>query len=153
MPMTTHAKLKPLHRARRPFGVILLAVCFILSSLSLQAIGQKSSVEVVAIHAQRYQNHMANQIRCEVFGEIKNISERSLSGVTITLDYLDEKGKRIATEEMFLTLRVIAPRKPKGEARAVKPNEIGVFTQDTLNCPKQWLEGRIRYKIKSVERE
>ena len=124
-----------------------------LLSFPVHAADPKPPIEVLALHAQRYQDHAANKIRCEIFGEIKNISDRPLKSVSVTLEFFDEKGKKIASEDDFLTLRVIQKRKPKGVARPVKPNEIGVFIQDTQNCPPSWLEGRIKYKIKTVEWE
>jgi hypothetical protein len=110
-----------------------------------------SSIRILALHAQRYQDHMRNQSRCEVFGEIKNLSNRPLKGVVIELELLSEKGNIVAKEEVELTFRVIAPRNARGELRPVRPQEIGNFTRDTSRCPEKWLEGRIRYRIKNIE--
>jgi hypothetical protein len=94
-----------------------------------------------------------DRIRCEVFGEIKNLSNRQLKSVSVTLEFLDEKGKLVATEDATLALRIIATGNARGEARPVRPQEIGNFSQDTTQCPETWLEGRIRYKIKNIEWE
>lgn len=119
----------------------------------LLALDPEASIEVLALNAQRYQNFMRSRIQCEVLGEIKNISDRTLTGVTIILDFLDEKGKVIATEEADLVLKIIAPRKSRGEVRPIRPQEVGNFSQDTTECPRKWLEGRVQYRIKNVEWE
>jgi hypothetical protein len=66
---------------------------------------------------------------------------------------LDAKGKRLTQEDLALPLRVIVPGNAKGDLRAVNPQEIGNFIQDTENCPDQWMEGRIKFSIKSVQME
>ncbi len=140
--------------SRRPYNFILIlaGVCCLLAT-SLWAFDPNPSVEFLALHAQRYQNHMQRRVRCEVFGEVKNLSNRPLKGVVIELELLDEKGKLLVTEEVALTFRVIAPRNARGEPRPVRPQEIGNFTQDTSQCPQKWLEGRVRYTIKNIEWE
>ena len=111
------------------------------------------NIDILAFHAQRYQNHTVNQIRCEVFGEIKNLSNRLLKNITVMIEFLDEKGAVVGKEEARILFRVIAPRNARGELRPVRPQEIGYFNHDTHQCPSKWLEGRIRYKVKNVEWE
>jgi hypothetical protein len=135
---------------------VLLMLSLILGCLLIGANAWSqdlSSIKILALHAQRYQDHMQNRTRCEVFGEIQNLSDRSLKGVVIELEFLNEKGNIVATEEVALTFRVIEPRNERGELRPVRPLEIGDFTQDTSRCPEKWLEGRIRYRIKNIEWE
>jgi hypothetical protein len=130
---------------------LLFGTCLLYPTASPLAAGPKSTVEMTAMTAERYQDHARNEVRCEVFGEIKNVSDRLLLGVTVTVDFLDAKGKKIATEDIPLELRVVHPRSAKGDLRPVKPNEYGNFIQDTANCPSNWLEGRIHYKVKKVD--
>lgn len=108
---------------------------------------------MVAFHAQRVQNFEKNRIDCEIFGEVKNKSDRNLKGVTIEMEYQDKDGKVIAKEEIALILKVVARRNARGETRPIKPQEYGNFVQLTRQCPDQWLEGQIRYKIKDSEWE
>lgn len=110
-------------------------------------------VSPLAVHAHRYQDFQRNAVACEVFGEIKNTGGRPVTSFTLHLEMLDAKGKVLTNEDLMLALRVIVPGNAKGELRAVKPNEIGNFIQDTHNCPEQWLEGRIKYNIKAVQTE
>jgi hypothetical protein len=131
-------------------GALLLMGLFLLPSPT-GAQGADPGIAIVAFHSQRIQDHAENRIKCEVFGEIRNQSDKNLTGVTVTVDFQDEKGKTVGTEEMVLILRVIETRKPVGEARPVKPGEFGNFSQETVQCPDAWLEGRIRYKVKKVD--
>lgn len=128
-----------------------LATCYSLLTTPLWAQGTQPPIKVVALHAHRYQDFEMNRIRCEVFGEIQNLSNRLLKSVTVTIEFLDEKGKLIATEEGILAFRVIAPGNARGEVRPLRSQEIGHFNQDTTQCPEKWLEGRIWYRIKNVE--
>ena len=134
---------------------VRLAVVIVISLISFHSIlwaqNPDTGIDIIAFHAQRYQEFTQGKINCEVFGEIKNNSDRELRGVTVSVDFLDKKGKVVASKEMALALRVIAPRKPKGEARPVKTGEIGIFTQDVAQCPDTWLEGRINYKVQKVD--
>ena len=132
-------------------SILILVACTLFPPLSVPAADQKSPIEMTTLTAERYQDHERNEVRCEVFGEIKNVSDRSLIGVTVSVEFLDAKGKKIVNEDIPLELRVIEPRKPKGELRPVKPNEYGNFVQDTANCPANWMEGRIQYKVKKVD--
>jgi hypothetical protein len=141
---------------------IILVVATILSIVALlnrpaepaKAVEKESPpVTPLAVHAHRYQDFQRNVIACELFGEIKNTGSRPVKSFTLHLEMLDVKGKVLANEDLTLPLRVIVPGNAKGELRAVKPNEIGNFIQDTKNCPEQWLEGRIKYQIKDVQTE
>ncbi len=141
---------------------IILVIAIILSIVALlnrpaepaKAIEKESPpITPLAVHAHRYQDFQRNTIACELFGEIKNSGSRPVKSFTLHLEMLDVKGKVLANEDLTLPLRVIVPGNAKGELRAVKPNEIGNFIQDTQNCPEQWLEGRIKYSIKSVQTE
>ncbi|HUK55446.1 MAG TPA: hypothetical protein VLY20_02170 [Nitrospiria bacterium] len=107
----------------------------------------------LAVHAHRYQDFQRNAVVCEVFGEIKNTGSQPIKSFTLHLEMLDSKGKDLTQEDLTLPLRVIVPGNPKGELRPVNPQEIGNFIQDTKNCPDRWLEGRIKYSIKSVQTE
>lgn len=133
------------------YSALLLATCYLLLTTPLWAQGTQPPIKILALHAHRYQDQQVDRIRCEVFGEIQNLSDRPLKSVTVAIEFLDEKGKLIATEEGMLVLRVIAPRNARGEVRPLRSQEIGNFNQDTTQCPEKWLEGRIRYKIKSIE--
>ncbi len=141
---------------------ISLAVAVILSIVALSNRPSESAktpekehppVSPLAVHAHRYQDFQRNAVACELFGEIKNTGSRPVTSFTLHLEMLDAKGKVLTNEDLMLALRVIVPGNAKGELRAVKPNEIGNFIQDTQNCPEQWLEGRIKYRIKSVQTE
>jgi hypothetical protein len=135
--------------------ILLAALLFgtfcLYSSAPLRAEKPKSPIEMTAMTAERYQDHERNEVRCEVFGEIKNVSDRPLVGVTVSVDFLDAKGKTIASEDIPLELRVVHPQSPKGDLRPVQPNEYGNFIQDTSHCPENWLEGRIHYKVKKID--
>ena len=134
--------------------MLVFAASLALSlSLSSQAAEPKKDVEIMAFHAQRYQDFIRNRIMCEIFGEVKNRSSRPLKGMVVEIKFLDEKGKEVATEELSLSFRVVVGRKARGEARSVKPQEIGNFIKDTAQCPKKWLEGRIQYTVKNFEWE
>lgn len=123
----------------------------LFSNPSLQA--QTPNLEPLGIHAHRYQDFQKNAVVCEVFGEVKNTGSRPIKSFTLHLEMLDQKGKTVGEEELNLSLRVIVPRNARGELRAVRPQEIGNFVQDTHNCPEAWLEGRIHYRIKGVQFE
>jgi len=112
---------------------------------------EKSPVTPLAVHAHRYQDFNRNAIACEVFGEIKNTGAQPVKSFTLDLEMLDAKGKVLSKEDLTLGLRVIVPGNAKGEIRAVRPDEIGNFIQDTKNCPEKWMEGRIKYQIKDVQ--
>ncbi|MBI3811082.1 MAG: hypothetical protein HY283_02590 [Nitrospirae bacterium] len=114
---------------------------------------EHTPVSPLAVHAHRYQDFQRNTVACEVFGEIKNTGSRPVTSFTLHIEMLDAKGKVLTNEDLMLALRVIVPGNAKGELRAVKPNEIGNFIQDTQNCPEKWLEGRIKYQIKNVQTE
>ena len=142
------------HRTIRHLFFVLvftLATYDLLLAAALWAQDSKSPIKILALHAHRYQDFQRDRLQCEVFGEIQNLSNRLLKGVTVTIEFLDEKGKLVATEEVALIPRVIAPGNARGEARPVRPQEIGHFNQDTTQCPEKWLEGRIRYRIKNIE--
>ena len=139
-------------------SALFLAGCYLLLITPLWAQDSQSptrlpdgQVKILALHAHRYQDQQVDRIRCEVFGEIQNLSSRLLKSVTVTIEFLDEKGRLIATEEGMLAFRVIAPGNARGEMRPLRSQEIGHFNQDTTQCPEKWLEGRIRYKIKTIE--
>lgn len=106
-----------------------------------------------AVHAHRYQDFGKNKTMCEVFGEVKNTGMKPVKSFTLHLEMLDKKGKAVASEDIELALRVIVPKNARGVLRAVKTNEIGNFIQDTRNCPENWQEGRIRYKITATQTE
>lgn len=127
--------------------VIFMASVLVSAAPPLWAQNTAAGIEITAFHSQRYEDFSQGRVRCEVFGEIKNAGTRDLKGVTVSVEFLDEKGKSLGSEEDVLVLRVIAPREPVGVARPVKPGEYGNFNQDTVKCPDQWLEGRIRYKV------
>ena len=114
---------------------------------------ETGAVKPLAVHAHRYQDFQRDAVVCEVFGEIRNLGSRPLKSVTIRLEMLDKKGKVVAAEDLTPPLRVIQAGNAKGELRAVRPQEIGNFIQDTKNCPEAWLEGRIKYRITAVQTE
>ena len=144
--------MKTTARDRTPVRwAVAMAISLISFYSILWAQAPDAGIDIIAFHAQRYQEFTQGKINCEVFGEIKNNSDRELRGVTVSVDFLDKKGKVVAHNEMALVLRVIAPRKPKGEARPVKTGEIGIFSQDSVQCPDTWLEGRINYKVKKAD--
>ena len=130
-----------------------LGIFPLIFTTPLQAEPSPSGIQVVAFHAQRYHDVMANRLMCEVFGEVKNVSDRPLKRITVQFSFLDQGGKVVATEELELVFRVIVPRNARGEARSVQPQEFGNFGQDTASCPDQWLEGRIKYEIKHADWE
>jgi hypothetical protein len=135
------------------FLVFYLTAHYALFPGLLSAQESGPAIKILALHAHRYQDQQVDRIRCEVFGEIKNPSNRPLKSLTVTIEFLDEKGKLIATEDANLALRIVGTGNARGEARPVRPQEIGNFNQDTVNCPDNWLEGRIRYKVKNIEWE
>jgi hypothetical protein len=136
-------------------GLWTAFMLFIVALSNCPADAAKAEVPItpLAVHAHRYQDFRRNLVACEVFGEIKNTGGQPVKSFTLHLEMLNAKGKRIADEDLTLPLRVIVPGNAKGEIRAVRPNEIGNFIQDTKNCPEQWLEGRIKYSIRSVQTE
>ena len=132
-------------------SALFLATCYLLLITPLWAQDSQSPIKILALHAHRYQDQQVDRIRCEVFGEIQNLSSRLLKSVTVTIEFLDEKGRLIATEEGMLAFRVIAPGNARGEMRPLRSQEIGHFNQNITQCPEKWLEGRIRYRIKNIE--
>jgi hypothetical protein len=131
----------------------MMVAGFWMPATSVLAQGSKPPVKVLSFHAHRYQNFKANAVSCEVFGEVQNLSGRNLKGMTVGVEFMDEKGKPVAAEEITLELKILMPNKPQGEIRPLKPEEVGHFSQDTQHCPANWLEGRISYKIKKTELE
>ncbi len=138
---------------RFPVLCTLLISTLILSLSPSAPAAQEIPVKALAVHAHRYQDFRRGLIVCEVFGEIKNTGDRPIKNFTLHLEMLDRKGKVVGNEELLLELRVIAPGRARGDLRAVKPQEIGNFIADTKNCPDSWLEGRIRYRVLSVQTE
>lgn len=136
-------------------GLWAAFILFIVALSNRSAEPAKGEVPItpLAVHAHRYQDFRRNLVACEVFGEIRNTGRQPVKSFTLHLEMLNAKGKRIANEDLTLPLRVIVPGNAKGEIRAVRPKEIGNFIQDTKNCPVQWLEGRIKYSIRSVQME
>jgi len=137
------------------FRLILVVTFFSLVLWNRPAQPAKVPMPItpLAVHAHRYQDFQRNAVVCEVFGEIKNTGSQPIKSFTLHLEMLDSKGKDLTQEDLTLPLRVIVPGNPKGELRPVNPQEIGNFIQDTKNCPDRWLEGRIKYSIKSVQTE
>lgn len=110
-------------------------------------------VSLLAVHAHRYQDFQKNAVLCEIFGELKNTGAQPIRSVLLQVTFLDDKKKPVYEEEMDLPLRVVRPGSAKGDLRAVKPQEIGTFIQDTKQCPAAWQEGRIKVKVKSFTTE
>jgi hypothetical protein len=142
-----------MHQLR--IGLVTAVICCIVALSNGPAESAKGGMPItpLAVHAHRYQDFQRNAVACEVFGEIKNTGGQPVKSLTLHLEMLDAKGRGVANEDLTLPLRVIVPGNAKGESRAVRPNEIGNFIQDTKNCPEQWLEGRIKYSIRSVQKE
>jgi hypothetical protein len=139
---------------RTGFAIVVMLLLMGISNRPAEAADkEKPPVTPLAVHAHRYQDFQRNAIACEVFGEIKNTGAQPVKSFTLHLEMLDAKGKVLTNEDLTLPLRVIIPGNAKGEIRAVRPNEIGNFIQDTQNCPEKWLEGRIKYQIKNVQPE
>ena len=138
---------------RIALGIVLMLSIVALSNRSAEPAKEGLTITPLAVHAHRYQDFQRNTVACEVFGEIKNTGSRPVKSFTLHLEMLDAKGKVLTNEDLTLPLRVIVPGNAKGEPRTVKPNEIGNFIQETKNCPEQWLEGRIKYRIKEVQTE
>ena len=133
--------------------IVVGLLSFALLAQSAEPAKERPAITPLAVHAHRYQDFQRDRVVCEVFGEIKNTGSQPVKGFTLHLEMLDAKGKRLTQEDLTLPLRVIVPGNAKGELRAVNPQEIGNFIQDTENCPDQWLEGKIKYNIKSVQIE
>ncbi|MBI3596603.1 MAG: hypothetical protein HY203_05560 [Nitrospirae bacterium] len=137
------------------FHLIIMVTLFslVLSNRPAEPAKERMPITPLAVHAHRYQDFQRSRVACEVFGEIKNTGSQPVKSFTLQLEMMDSKGKVLTQEDLMLPLRVIVPGNAKGELRAVNPQEIGNFIQDTKNCPDQWLEGRIKYSIKSVQME
>lgn len=105
------------------------------------------TVRFLGFHAHKYQDFERGMVFCEVFGEMENIGTKELKGVRVGVEFLDEKGKVVHSEEMDMVPRVIVFGNPRGIERPLKNSEIGVFSLNTKECPSSWLEGRIRYKL------
>ncbi len=138
---------------------VLLTGVFLLSfigttGLSLEAAQSDPGTLIPwAVHAHRYQDFRKNQTICEIFGEVKNTGSKPVKSFTLHLEMLDKKGQAVGTEDIELALRVVVPKNARGVLRAVRTGEIGNFIQDTKNCPENWQEGRIRYKITATQTE
>lgn len=132
---------------------VIALFCLVLFSRPAEPAKERWPITPLAVHAHRYQDFQRDRVVCEVFGEIKNTGSQPVKGFTLHLEMLDAKGKRLTQEDLALPLRVIVPGNAKGDLRAVNPQEIGNFIQDTENCPDQWMEGRIKFSIKSVQME
>lgn len=127
----------------------VFVICVTLLGPLLIAANPKLPVHLLAMHAHRYQDFQKKQVRCEVFGEIKNLGPQSITQILMHVEFLDRNKKPVYQEQMELALRVIKPGNAKGEQRPVQPQEIGNFIQDTKECPENWQEGRIKFEIKS----
>ena len=139
---------------RRAFSILFLSTIVVLFPLdATPAAEKKLPIEVIAFHAHRYQNFQRNRTACEVFGEIKNVGKRPIRDITVNLKLLDKRGKVVASEDLRIPLRVIVGRNARGQLRPAKSQEIGIFTQDTRNCPEKWMGGRIKYKITAINTE
>ena len=138
---------------RTAIVVTLVLSMVVLSNRPAESAKEDLPIKALAVHAHRYQDFQRNVVACEVFGEVKNIGGKPVKSFMLHLEMLDRKGKVLANEDLTLPLRVIVSGNAKGELRAVKPQEIGNFIQNTRNCPEAWLEGRIKYRITAIQTE
>ena len=112
-----------------------------------------ASLKLLAVHSHRYQNFEENRIGCEIFGEFQNIGTRKVQGFTLEIKLLDAKNKTVGQEDLDITPLSISRENPKGIAKAIEPKGYGYFNMDTTNCPASWLEGKVKYRLKSVNLE
>lgn len=128
----------------------ILVISMLLSSIfSIGVTEGKDSgtVKFLSFHAHKYQDFEIGSVVCEVFGEMENLEQKEIKAVRVEVDLLDEKNKVVYSEELQLQPRVIVFGNPGGIERSLKPSEIGIFSHKIKECPKEWLEGKIKYRF------
>ena len=112
-----------------------------------------ASLRLLAVHAHRYQNFEQNRAGCEIFGEFQNIGTRKIRSFTLEIKLLDAQGKTVGSEDLVISPLSISRENPKGIVKAIEPKEYGYFNMDTRNCPPEWLEGKFKHQVKTVQPE
>jgi ABC 3 transport family len=139
-------------------AVLLAGILLLLPNLNITAdargaIRPAASLKLLAVHAHRYQNFEQNRISCEIFGEFQNVGTRKIQSFTLEIELLDEQNRSVATEKLVIMPVSISREAPRGVVKAIEPKDYGYFNMDTVNCPTQWLEGKIKYRVKAVDLE
>ena len=138
-------------------AVLLISVFFLILPKSgitaevRETASPLASFKLLSVHAHRYQNFEQNRIGCEVFGEFQNIGTRRILSFTLEIKLLDAQNKTVATEALVIMPLSISREAPRGMVKAIGPKDYGYFSMDTVNCPTQWLEGKIKYVVKAVD--
>lgn len=107
-------------------------------------------VQVIAVHALRYQDFDRGVAACQVFGEVKNVGLRVIAAVTLSIELLDASGRVVHKETLRFQPRIARPGNAMGDLRPIRPGEFGEISAAPSACPAQWLEGRIRYHLGPV---
>jgi hypothetical protein len=116
-------------------------------------IDPSASLKLLAVHAHRYQNFEQNRVSCEIFGEFQNVGTRKIRSFILETKLLDAQNKTVGSEQLVINPLSISREHPKGIAKPIEPKGYGYFNIDTRDCPDRWLEGKIKYQVKSVQSE
>ena len=131
-------------------ALLVLLTLHLLTVTPVVAAPATGPLQIIAMHALRYQDFERAITACQVFGEVKNIGTQSVISFTLSLELLDKDGRVVHKEDLRLRTRVIRPGNAIGDLRPLQPGEFGDVTAETSACPAQWLEGRIRYRLGPV---
>jgi hypothetical protein len=94
---------------RRVFSRIGLAIAPVVLVMTLAAVRGKAQARPSMELLETKQS--ATQSTLEIAGQVKNISPREVSGVTVVCDFLDASGKSIKREQGHLETDPLGPNK------------------------------------------
>jgi hypothetical protein len=143
----------------RPRTVFFLAGFFLflqnpgIAADTKPATEPAAPLKLLAVHAHRYQNFEQDRTRCEIFGEFQNTGTRKIRSFILETKLLDAHDKTVGSEDLVINPLSISREHPKGIEKAIDPKEYGYFNIDTRDCPADWLEGKIKYQLKTVQPE
>jgi hypothetical protein len=87
-------------------GLAILPVMLVMALAAVRGAAQaRPSMELLET------KQSATQSSLEIVGQVKNISPREVSGVTVYCDFMDASGKRIKREQGRLDTDPLAPNK------------------------------------------
>jgi hypothetical protein len=96
----------------------------------------------------RWARGESNERTAYVTGQFKNVGERPIVALQLTITFLDASGKIVAQEtyEAVNSKLVHAT----GKAR-LEPGQSRFFTFTAKKCPAEWHEGKVAIDVKSID--
>lgn len=143
MTISSSMRLRPRTGVWRPLGLVLLMAATAMAEAA-------GPLDLIAVHARRYQDFERGAVACQVFGEAKNVGTRPIMSFILSVEFLDKNGRAVHTEHLTLQPRIPRPGNAVGDLRPLRPGEFGEVMAEPSACPTQWLEGRIRYHLDRV---